>query len=86
MMNNEFDKTASPGGDFISKTAAGAPVEQPPRTAPADATSPGRATELPTDADHPSLGVSGSRRLRRWSVAELLAQAVARPASSGLAH
>lgn len=36
--------------------------------------------------DETTSGVNQPRRLRRWSVAELVAQAVSRPSSGGLAQ
>jgi len=87
-MNKEFDNPTSLVGEFSSKTTVHGPVDRPPRTALDHAGDPevGRATELPTGADHLFQGVSEPRRLRRWSVAELVARAVARPITGGLAH
>ncbi len=87
-MNNQFETTAFPAGDFISERAVrGAPARRPQRapTHPAQARD-GQPAERETAADGPSPRASRSRRLRRWSVAELIAQAVARPHTGGVAH
>lgn len=83
-MSKESTKTDFPAGDFISENAVRAVFGRRQPTSP---TTPARAVNgLP---EHPSAAgvdkpapASGARRLRRWSVAELLARAIAPPPST----
>jgi hypothetical protein len=87
-MNKELDNAAVLAGDFISENAVRGELDRRSRTLPTDAAdaTDGRPTKLPTAADEASPRASRSRPLRRWSVAELIARAVVRPPTGGVAH
>ena len=70
-MSDDLDHTTSGAGAFTSEHAVRRALERRPR---------GQAS------DHPETPVAGPTKLRRWSVAELLARAVPRPPASGVAH
>jgi hypothetical protein len=83
-MSTEPTGTEFPGGDFISENAVRAVIG---RGRPTSRTTPPRAMKaVPphfsaarADTSGPA---GGGRRLRRWSVAELIARAVAPPPST----
>jgi hypothetical protein len=84
-MSKEPTRTDFPAGNFISENAVRAVFG---RRRPASPTAPRRAGNgveahsSATDEDA-SLPTGGARRLRRWSVAELIARAVAsRPSTT----
>jgi hypothetical protein len=83
-MNKELDNTALGAGDSISENADRGALDRRARILPTDPTvaSDGRPIELPT----PDEDARRSRRHRRWSVAELIARAGARPPAGGVAH
>lgn len=79
-MSKEPTKIDFPAGDFISENAVRAVFG---RRRPTPPITPARAVNgTPEHASAAGLdtsAASGARRLRRWSVAELLARAVAPP-------
>ena len=83
-MRTEQTRTEFRGGDFISENAVRAVIG---RGRPTSRTTPPRAmnavpahfSAARADASGPA---GGGRRLRRWSVAELIARAVAPPPST----
>ncbi len=87
-MNKEPENITFLAGDFISETAVRGALQRRPRTLPTRTDDPRRThpTNRPSRTDDASAGGSRSRRLRRWSVAELIAGAVARPPTGGMAH
>ena len=83
-MSNEPARTEFPAGDFISENAVRAVFGRrrpTSRTAPAHPVSavPAHSSAAGANTSRPA---GGGRRLRRWSVAELLARAVASPPST----
>ena len=83
-MSNEPTRTDIPAGDFISESAVRAVFGRrraASPTAPAHAVhgAPARSSAAGDDAPSPA---GAARRLRRWSVAELIARAVAPPPST----
>lgn len=87
-MNRDPKNTAFAAEDFISENAVRNALERQARSLPASTADggDGLSTELRTAAGDPSPRASRPRRLRRWSVAELIAGAVARPPTGGVAH
>ena len=87
-MSSQATPTDFPAGDSPSASAVrgaftrrrrrapGSPVNQVDGV-PARPPGPGRDGSAPT---------AGSRRLRRWSVAELVARAVVAPRTEGMGH
>jgi hypothetical protein len=83
-MSKEPTNTDFPAGDFISENAVRAVFG---RRRPASPPTPAHgANGMPKHSSaagaDPSPAPSGPRRLRRWSVAELLARAVVLPPST----
>ena len=83
-MRTEPTRTEFRGGDFISENAVRAVIG---RGRPTSRTSPPRAVKaVPAHVSAAGTDTSGpagrGRRLRRWSVAELIARAVAPPPST----
>jgi hypothetical protein len=82
-MNIKSKRAASDRGDFISEDAVRGVLSRRRRTrqaAPADASdSAGRPVTVATAADGQSPSARRAGPLRRWSVAELMARAAARP-------
>jgi len=74
-------RTDIPAGDFISENAVRAAFG---RRRPTSPTTPanGVPTHSRATGEEPSGPVGATRRLRRWSVAELIARAVAPPPST----
>jgi hypothetical protein len=79
-MSTAPTKTDFPAGDFISENAVRA-VFGRRRPTSTDAVNGGSAHPSPA-GEGPSGPAGGARRLRRWSVAELIARAVAPPPST----
>jgi hypothetical protein len=81
-MSKEPTKTEFPAGDFISENAVRAVFggRRPPSRSRAAYT--GHAVTAPHSPEDSSGPAGGARRLRRWSVAELIARAVAPPPST----
>jgi hypothetical protein len=80
-MSKETTRTNFPAGDFISENAVPAvsgPRRPTPPTARARADN-GVPPHSPAAGEETSSAASGARRLRRWSVAELIARALAPP-------
>ena len=84
-MNKELDTTTFRPGAFISETAVRGALERRTRSLPTHAGGAGRRHPSDTVGD-PSSRVSRPRRLRRWSVAELLAGALARSPAGEVVH
>lgn len=87
-MNTDFNNSGSHAGDFISESAVRGALRRRPRarsTTTAYAAADHR-TDSAARTDDASPRAGGSRRLRRWSVAELIANAVPRPTKGGVAH
>ena len=85
LMNKELDTTTVRPGAFTPESAARGALERRTRSLTTHEASGG--VSQPTDV----AGVSSSlgnrpRLLRRWSVAELIAGALARPPAGGVAH
>jgi hypothetical protein len=83
-MSKEPISTEFPAGDFIFENAPRAVFG---RRRPTSPTTPGHAVNgVPAHSSATDEGTSaspsGGRRLRRWSVAELIARAVAPPPST----
>ena len=84
-MSNEPTSTEFPAGDFISENAVRAAFGRRRSTSP---TSPAHAVNgVPAhssaDGEDTPGPTGGARRLRRWSVAELIARAVvSRPSTT----
>jgi hypothetical protein len=83
-MSKEPISTDFPAGDFIFENASRAVFG---RRRPTSPTIPGHAVNgVPAHSsvtdEGTSASASGGRRLRRWSVAELIARAVAAPPPS----
>jgi hypothetical protein len=83
-MSKEPTRTEFPAGDFISENAVRTAFG---RRRPTSPTTPARAmTGVPKHSsaagEDASASADGRRRLRRWSVAELIARAVAPPPST----
>lgn len=74
-MNIQPDKTTFAPGNFISEDAVRDALQRRSQTDPA-----------PAEGAVPAEQAAGTRRLRRWSVAELIAQAVLRGPAGGVAH
>jgi hypothetical protein len=83
-MSKEPTKTDVPAGDFISENAVRAAFGRRRPTSPTTAAHTANGMpERPLAAGVDTTPTaSGPRRLRRWSVAELLARAVAPPPST----
>ncbi len=77
-MSKEPTRTDLPAGDFISGKAVRAGFG---RRRPTSRTTSANAHSS-TDGEDTSRTAGGARRLRRWSVAELIARAVAPPSST----
>jgi hypothetical protein len=88
-MNTKSKRAASHRGDFISEHAVRGALSRRRRSrqaGPADAAdSAGRTVTVATAADGQSPSARRAGPLRRWSVAELMARAAARPVD-GLSH
>ncbi len=84
MMSNALTKTDFPAGDFLSENAVRAVLGSRRPTSPT--TRAHDVNRVPERSSAAGVGTSptasGARRLRRWSVAELLARAVAPPPST----
>jgi hypothetical protein len=80
-MSKEPTKTEFPAGDFISENAVRAVFggRRPPSRSRGAYTGHAVTAHSPEDSSGPA---GGARRLRRWSVAELIARAVAPPPST----
>ena len=84
-MSNEPTSTEFPAGDFISENAVRAAFGRRRSTSPASPAHavngvPGHSSADGEDTPGPT---GGARRLRRWSVAELIARAVvSRPSTT----
>jgi len=87
-MNKELENPAVRSGDFVSDHASRGAFNRRRRNLPIDAANSrdGRPTELTAAADDALPGASRPGPLRRWSVAELIARAVVRPPTGGVAH
>jgi len=88
-MSKESTRTAFPAGDFISENAVrGVFRRRRRRTPPTSATEPVHAAPAnpPTAGEDMSPAVGGPPPLRRWSVAELIARAVAAPPADGISR
>ncbi len=87
-MNNEGENTTFLAGDFNSENAVRGALQRRPRDLPTrtDDTRRSHPTDRPAGADDAPAPRSRSGRLRRWSVAELIAGAVTRPPTGGIAH
>jgi hypothetical protein len=87
-MNKELTRTHFLAEDFISENAVlGVFVRRrrtPPRTPSKPAST--RPASPPTAGQDTSPPAGGQRPLRRWSVAELIARAVAAPPADGMSH
>jgi hypothetical protein len=87
-MNKELTRTHFLAGDFISENAVRGDFVRRRRTPSTTPTKP--ASTLP--ANPPTAGkdtsppAGGQRPLRRWSVAELIARALAAPPADGMSH
>jgi hypothetical protein len=80
-MNKEPHSTA-----FISENAVRGALDRRWRNLRADVDAgDGRPIQIPA-GDHAVAPTNRSRRLRRWSVADLIARAIARPPNAGLAR
>ena len=83
-MSKEPTRTEFPAADFISENAVRPGFGQRQRTSrttPAHAVN-GVPAQSPARGEDASGPASGRRRLRRWSVAELIARAVTPPPST----
>lgn len=80
-MNSEAPQTALPGEDFSSNDAARGALHRRAGNRRTDAPDHARS-DTPVPADDASARAKRPRRLRRWSVAELVARAVAQPRSA----
>jgi hypothetical protein len=79
-MSKEPTRTDFPAGDFISENAVRAVFGRRRPTSPRAVNGvPAHSSATDEDASPPT---GGARRLRRWSVAELIARAVAPPPST----
>ena len=80
-MSKEPTRTDLPTGDFISENAVRAVFARRRPTSPTTPAQTGNAVpaDPPEDTSRPA---GGTRRLRRWSVAELIARSVAPPPST----
>ena len=74
-MDTRRDKTTFDAADFVSEVAVRGALSRRSETHP-----------VPADAAGSAAQAAGTRRLRRWSVAELVAQAVPRAPAGGVAH
>ncbi len=84
-MNKELDTTTFRPGAFISESAVRGALERRTRSLPTQAGGAGSSQPSDTVGD-PSSRVSRPRRLRRWSVAELIAGALARSPAGEVAR
>jgi hypothetical protein len=84
MMSKEPTNSGFPAGDFISENAVRAVFGRRRPTSPTIRahTVNGRPEHSSADGADTSRPAGEPRRLRRWSVAELLARAVAPPPST----
>ena len=80
-MNKESTRTQFLAGDFISENAVRGVFGRRRRTPPTTPSEPVTAgpANPPTAGQNASPPAGGLRPLRRWSVAELIARAVAAP-------
>jgi hypothetical protein len=80
-MNNEFAQTQFLAAHHASQRPARGVLHPRRRTPRTTRTEPVniRATDRPTVSHKPSAPADGLRPLRRWSVAELIARAIAAP-------
>ncbi len=86
-MSKESTPTAFPARDLISENAVrGVFGRRWERTPPTSATEPVHAAPAnpPTASEDISPAAGGPPPLRRWSVAELIARAVAAPPADGI--
>jgi hypothetical protein len=83
-MSKEPTRTEFPAGDFISENAVRAVFGRRRPTSPTTSarTGNGVPARSPGTGGDGSGPAGGARRLRRWSVAELIARAVAPPPST----
>jgi hypothetical protein len=87
-MSRQSHRTAFHAGDFISDDAVRGVLGRRRLNPQAIPTDPARgmAADSPTAADAASSPARRTAPLRRWSVAELLARALATPPAEGLRH
>jgi hypothetical protein len=83
-MNNESTQTQFLAGHHVSKSPVRGVFNARRRTPRTTRTEPVtiQATDPPTVSQKPSASADGLRPLRRWSVAELIARAIAAPPST----
>jgi hypothetical protein len=88
VMNKELTPTHLLAGDFVSENAVRGVFGHRRRTPSTTPTKPPSAlpTNPPTAGGDTSPPAVGQRPLRRWSIAELIARAVAAPPADGLSH
>lgn len=80
-MSKEQTKTDLPTGDFVSENAVRVPFAQRRHDSSTNPAPTGNA--VPADPpENTSRPAGATRRLRRWSVAELIARSVAPPPST----
>ena len=84
MTSKEPTRTDLRAGDFISENAVRAVFGRRRPTSPTTPTHTGNGvpTHSRATGEEPSGPAGGTRRLRRWSVAELIARAAAPPPST----
>ena len=80
-MSKEPIRTDFPAGDFISENAVRAVFGRRRATSPSPPAHADKAAAARSHEDASAV-TGGQRRLRRWSVAELIARAVAPPPST----
>jgi hypothetical protein len=80
------DQTTFHAGDFISEDAVRGVFGRRRTSLRSPADDAGRPAEAATDAENVFLQKRPSPRLRRWSVAELVAGAFARPQVERMGH
>jgi hypothetical protein len=80
-MNNESTRTQFFAGEHVSESTVRGILRPRRRTRPTTPTEPARtgATDHPTVSQNPSASADGLQPRRRWSVAALIARAVAAP-------
>ena len=88
LMNKELENPTFLSGDFVSEKATRGAFNRRRRNLPTDAADSrdGRPTELTAASDDAGPRASRPGPLRRWSVGELIARAVVRPPTGGVAH
>jgi hypothetical protein len=84
-MNQELDTPTPRPGAFISETAVRGALERRTRSLTTHEATGGASQPTDAAADSSSRG-NRPRLLRRWSVAELIAGALARLPAGGVAH